>query len=107
MALTREYKERIYLNRQENTVWLYCDVNHDGIDELIYQEKEVFQENMHPILGIFAITDNGCERILWDTGDYTKFLEDNVGECEEIYLWVFNIIYIGIFHLQLFLLGRK
>lgn len=68
-----EELERIYLNRQENTVWLYHDINHDGIDELIYQEKEIFQENMHPILGIFAITDNGCERILWDTGDYTKF----------------------------------
>ena len=54
--------------------WIYVDVNDDGMQELIWQEKDcVADSQAHRITAIFAVTQEGCRRVLWDVNDMSEF----------------------------------
>lgn len=65
------YRERVqnnYERRHDAYEWRRLDLNHDGIEDLILQEKETVTEdsNQHRILGIFACGETQAKCVLWD-----------------------------------------
>lgn len=64
------------MNRREfrEVEWVYYDLNDDGQDELILQEKEsVADTRIKRIIGIFAEQRGQVLVILWDVNDMTAF----------------------------------
>lgn len=78
-GLSDEDKEdlhNMYLRDQErgDMEWAYFDINADGAEELIYQQKEpVSDSSKKRIYAVFAMTANGCERIIWDVNDMGEY----------------------------------
>jgi len=71
----RTLLQYVYSNLQENDDMelLYADINADGTEELIFQEKEPAERERKRIVAVFAITANGYERIMWDISDNTEY----------------------------------
>lgn len=67
--------QNVYSNLQENgdMELLYADINADGTEELIIQEKEPAERERKRIVAVFAVTANGYERIMWDISDNTEY----------------------------------
>lgn len=69
--LTRLYERYQDTDRMQ---WVYADINHDGIRELIWQEKDyVADSRIHRILAVFALAPEGSRRVLWDPNDMGEF----------------------------------
>ena len=49
------------------------DLNGDGVDELIWQNKECRNQNMKPIIGIFVQESGKTKCVFWDEYDVTEF----------------------------------
>lgn len=72
----REELQNMYLRGQErdDVEWVYFDINADGAEELVYQQKEpVSGSNKKRIIAVFAMTAKGCKRIIWDTNDMGEY----------------------------------
>lgn len=67
--------ENIMNDREfQDVEWLYYDLNDDGQDELILQEKtSVADTRIKRIIGIFAEQQGQAFVILWDVNDMTEF----------------------------------
>lgn len=64
----------VYERSQNTAQWIYADINKDGDLELIWQEKEcISSDKVHRILAVFAVTPDGCRRVLWDVNDVSEF----------------------------------
>lgn len=59
--------------------WSLCDINGDGKQELILQERQgELEGNIRHIIAIFAETEEGVKRVLWDifeTGEFYSFID--------------------------------
>ena len=59
--------------------WNLRDINGDGKQELILQERQgELEGNIRHIIAIFAETEEGVKRVLWDifeTGEYYYFID--------------------------------
>lgn len=80
-----EEKERDFVKKLAKNgynEWNVCDVNGDGKEELILQERQgELGGNIGYIIGIFAETEDGVKRVLWDvfeTGEYYSFIDGNL-----------------------------
>lgn len=69
-----EIMQEIY-EGNDSLEWRQLDLNGDGIDDLILQEKDTVDENsnQHRILGIFACGEDRARCVLWDTVDTGEF----------------------------------
>ena len=63
-----ERMQESYERQSDLYEWRQLDLNGDGIEDLILQEKETTAEdsNQHRILGIFACEEDGARCVLWD-----------------------------------------
>ncbi len=71
--ISREDVQSVYKNMSDSVEfeWTFADMNHDGTDDLIWQEKKA-REIGNPIIAIFDMASQGrCE--LWDTMDGTEY----------------------------------
>ena len=83
----KEIKEGIRVSTVERIVNVYkagivnkfnefrrYDLNGDGVDELIWQEKDgYYNGNMKPIIGIFVQESGKTKCVLWDTEDASEY----------------------------------
>lgn len=58
---------------QKNNEFVRYDINKDGIDELVWREKDELKGGMKRILGIFVYQENSIKSIFWDVNDSTEF----------------------------------
>lgn len=79
--------------------WIYADINDDEMQELIWQEKDcVADSQVHRITAIFAVTQDGCRRVLWDVNDMSEFYfcdNDKIIYTNE-YQGVYDYEYYGV-----------
>lgn len=66
--ISAEDVQNVYKNMGDGTEWLWADINNDGINDLVWFEKEEGTGIGKPILGIFDINNQG-KCVLWDTMD--------------------------------------
>ena len=59
--------------KYEGIEWVELDIDGDNINELIWQEKESYNNYMKSIIGIFSFQSDGVTCILWDVNDGTEF----------------------------------
>ncbi|MDL2301957.1 hypothetical protein LJC58_06345 [Lachnospiraceae bacterium OttesenSCG-928-D06] len=71
-----EEMKRIYekQNKKDNIEWVLYDINDDGIEELVWKEKESYNQNIKRIVGIFLFHIEGAECIVWDINDSTEYM---------------------------------
>lgn len=92
---------RIYQRCQDidEIQWVYADINNDGIEELIWQEKRnAGDSQMHRITAVFAATSQGFRRIIWDVNDMGEFyfLCNNKIIYFTAYYGVYDYCYYGV-----------
>lgn len=71
-----ESKERAYLNMEESgkVEWRRIDLNKDGIEDLILQEKDtVGDSDQKRIYGIIACEKDGARCVKWNENDMTEY----------------------------------
>lgn len=69
-----ESMQKSYKRQNDLYEWSLIDLNGDGIEDLILQEKDtVGNTNRHRILGIFACEEDGAKCVLWDDVDNTEY----------------------------------
>jgi|GEM_PF-2885177 len=71
-----EALEKIYEREKEyqDKEWVEVDLNGDGRNELIWQQKEQYQKKLKPIYVIFYLTNSEVQIAFIDTIDMTVFL---------------------------------
>ena len=82
--------ERVYcmMKENDNVEWVKKDLNDDGIEDLVLQEKNSPWVNKKIVVGIFAKEENGIQCILWDVSDYGEFYYCGItGEVMYYYRW--------------------
>ena len=69
-----EYMTEWYSRRKEELEWQQLDLNGDGIEDLILQEKEeVGERGHHEIVAIFACDKDSASCVLLDMNDMTAY----------------------------------
>lgn len=69
-----EYMTEWYSRRKEELEWQHLDLNGDGIEDLILQEKsEVGEMGHHEIVAIFACDKDSASCVLLDMNDMTAY----------------------------------
>ena len=70
---------RIALENRDGMEWLEHDINNDGMNELIYQEKDIRYEKTKRIVAIFGFMNSDTRLVLLDVFDIPRhyFLSEN------------------------------
>lgn len=64
--------KRVY--EKNNIELVECDINGDGLIELIWQEKDSYNNYMRRIIAIFTFSNSKTKCVVWDVNDSTEFL---------------------------------
>jgi hypothetical protein len=85
-----ESMQESYKRENDKYEWRLIDLNGDGIEDLILQEKDTVDEysNRHRILGIFACEEDGAKCVLWDDAYMGEF--SFCGPTGELMLYYYN-----------------
>ncbi len=69
----KEEYERIFRIHQESEdmEWKSCDINNDGFEDMIWQEKEARFSKGKRITGVFSCNPENPQCVIWDTGQMT------------------------------------
>lgn len=62
------------LSAESNIEWVQHDLDGDGLNELVWQEKDSHNQTANSIIGIFAFSADGAELVAWDVNDMTEYL---------------------------------
>lgn len=59
--------------KNDNIEWVLQDINGDDVDEIIWQEKKSYREDIKRIVGVFAFQADAVKCVFWDANDSTEF----------------------------------